>query len=315
MGVFGLNRYLRNNCKNALNETNMKELKGKTIAVDISIYLYKFKGFDCLISEMYLMFRLFKDNEITPIFIFDGKPKADKKELLKHRREEKLKNIALYDEIQLKVETEDIILQNSMKLKIKRLKQQCVCMTAIDIAEVKKLMVAFGFTFYVHTTEADQLCAHMVKEEKAFACLSEDMDLLMYGCPRVLRYMNLRNHTFKMYNLKSILKDLNIDLINFRIICTLAGTDYNFNNTNNSCNIDYYFAKFYEYRNTDFNTSFLDWCLKYKLVINIAEVNRVICIFEEECIFEETTNLSIYSKHSVRDILKSDGFIFPLTSI
>jgi hypothetical protein len=188
-------------------------------------------------------------------------------------------------------------------------------MTAIDIAEVKKLMVAFGFTFYVHTTEADQLCAHMVKEEKAFACLSEDMDLLMYGCPRVLRYMNLRNHTFKMYNLKSILKDLNIDLINFRIICTLAGTDYNFNNTNNSCNIDYYFAKFYEYRNTDFNTSFLDWCLKYKLVINIAEVNRVICIFEEECIFEETTNLSIYSKHSVHDILKSDGFIFPLTSI
>ena len=61
----------------------------------------------------------------------------------------------------------------------------------------------------------------------AYACLSEDMDMVGYGCPRVLRYFSLVNETVIQYNYRLILKDLNkIDKEDFTTLCVLAGTDY-----------------------------------------------------------------------------------------
>ena len=41
-------------------------------------------------ENMYLMLSIFKYYNITPIFIFDGKPPNEKKSLLQKRREDKL---------------------------------------------------------------------------------------------------------------------------------------------------------------------------------------------------------------------------------
>jgi 5'-3' exonuclease len=69
----------------------MSELSGKTIAVDISIYLYKFSTDNSLIENMYLMMSIFRHYKIIPIFIFDGKPPDEKKELLEKRKFDKVK--------------------------------------------------------------------------------------------------------------------------------------------------------------------------------------------------------------------------------
>ena len=90
MGIKHLNKFLRENCKNSIKCISMSELSGKKIAIDISIYLYKYVGDDSLIENMYLMISIFRYYNITPIFIFDGKPPTEKKELLKRRRENKL---------------------------------------------------------------------------------------------------------------------------------------------------------------------------------------------------------------------------------
>jgi 5'-3' exonuclease len=74
MGIKNLNRFLRDECSNSIHILNIKDLSGKKIVVDISIYLYKFQAENALIENMYLMLSIFNHYKIIPIFIFDGKP-------------------------------------------------------------------------------------------------------------------------------------------------------------------------------------------------------------------------------------------------
>ena len=69
--------------------TGANYLSGKKIAVDISIYMYKFSYNDTLLENMYLMLSIFKHYNVVPIFVFDGKPPTAKKELLIKRKNDK----------------------------------------------------------------------------------------------------------------------------------------------------------------------------------------------------------------------------------
>ena len=83
MGIKNLNRLLRESCPESIRCINMSELSGKRIAVDISIYLYKYEAENALLENMYVMLSIFRHYNIIPIFIFDGKPPPEKNELLK----------------------------------------------------------------------------------------------------------------------------------------------------------------------------------------------------------------------------------------
>ena len=89
MGIKHLNRFLKENSSTSIKFVNIAELSGKKIAVDISIYMYRYASDDNLIENMYLMLSVFRHYNIIPIFIFDGKPPTEKKELLIKRREDK----------------------------------------------------------------------------------------------------------------------------------------------------------------------------------------------------------------------------------
>ena len=82
MGIRYLNKYFREECKNsdAIKIISMTQLSGKKIAVDISIYLYKFVSEDSLIENIYLMLAIFRHYNIIPLFVFDGKPPAGKQQ-------------------------------------------------------------------------------------------------------------------------------------------------------------------------------------------------------------------------------------------
>ena len=89
MGIKHLNRFLREEAKNSIKFISLSEISGKKIAVDISIYMYKFAADDSLIENIYLMLSIFRYYNIIPIFIFDGKPPDEKSEILIKRREDK----------------------------------------------------------------------------------------------------------------------------------------------------------------------------------------------------------------------------------
>ena len=91
----------------------------------------------------------------------------------------------------------------------------------------KSLITNYGMSYIQSIGESDPLCVELVKTNVAYACLSDDMDMIAYGCPRVLRYFSLLKETVIQYNYKHILKNLNkITEKDFTTLCILAGTDY-----------------------------------------------------------------------------------------
>ena len=89
MGIKHLNRFLRDEAKESIKFISLSELSGKKVAVDISIYMYKYASEGTLLENMYLMLSTLRYYEIVPVFIFDGKPPPEKKNLLLKRKENK----------------------------------------------------------------------------------------------------------------------------------------------------------------------------------------------------------------------------------
>jgi hypothetical protein len=89
MGIRYLNRFLKENAHPSIKLCKLAELSGKKIAVDISIYIYRFASDNTLIENIYLMLSVFRYYNIIPIFVFDGKPPDEKRELIKKRKEDK----------------------------------------------------------------------------------------------------------------------------------------------------------------------------------------------------------------------------------
>ena len=235
MGIKLLNTLIKQYCKTACKLKTLFELKNKTIVVDISIYMYRFKSTNSLIENIYLLCSIFYFYNINVLFIFDGVPPQEKNHELKKRKDEKMRAKTEFYKIK-----EKKFLSIEDKKKLKNLQKIFTTISKKDVIEVKKIIKAWGMTYITAEKEADELCAKIVICGKAYACMSEDTDLFVYGCPRVLRYLSVRNHTVVMYNFHNILNELGLDIIKFRKICIISGTDYNNSSTNIFQNYDMY---------------------------------------------------------------------------
>jgi len=327
MGIRYLNKYFREECKNsdAIKIISMSQLSGKKIAVDISIYLYKFASEDTLIENIYLMLAIFRHYNIIPIFVFDGPAPAEKKELLLQRLAEKkaaekefnkLKTNLDYDSNMDEDEKHEII--NKMDI----LKKKFVYISKNQIEDVKSLITNYGMTYCDAPSEADELCAMLVIKGIVWGCLSEDMDMFVYGCPRVLRYLSLMNHTFVLYDTKKILNKLEMNQNELRDICVISGTDYNSNNQANLYTTMKYFKKYKKILKTPEckteNIGFYNWLLEenmyYVEIDNSESYDKICSIFDLNDYLKEFENIKILNrsvvKTNVKEILKKDGFIF-----
>jgi flap endonuclease-1 len=325
MGIRNLNSYLRNSCPDSIRCVNLADLSGKRIAVDISIYLYKYETDGCLIENIYAMLSIFRNYNIIPIFIFDGKPPPEKKELLAKRREDRVEALQEYDKLKSLLEENNNLdyneKQNVMETMI-NLKRQIVQITKDKIETVKTLIRSYGATYYDAPGEADELCALLVKKKKVWACLSEDMDLFVYGCTRVLRYFSLMNHTAVMYYMKGILQELNMTHEQFKQICILSGTDYNIHaHGDNKHNNLYQVVKYFNnYRTNETTTSFYKWLQeKTDCISDIELLNKINIMFD---LNEEKENLRVFNdikiingpirQDEIINIMRQENFIFCL---
>jgi hypothetical protein len=349
MGIKDLNKFLRKYCnETAIHCIQMKELSGKKIAVDISIYMYKYAGEDTLIENIYLMLSIFRYYNITPIFVFDGKPPTEKKSLLQKRSENKREAEKEYNRLQALLSAEETKMETEDKQEIinnmDMLKKQFVYINNETINFVKHLIRFHGMTYYDAHGEADELCALLVMKNKVWACLSEDMDMFVYGCPRVLRYISLMNHTLVLYDTKEILKMLGVTEKELREICVLSGTDYhshihkptvkianenneNTENTKNTTRLHKTLKLFKKYHNEQVKNprppqthqNFYNWLLEktnyiedYDLLVKIYKMFDLNENHEHMKVFENIRiiNGPIY-QDKINDLLKTDGFLFP----
>lgn len=322
MGVKKLNRFLMDNCsKRAIHKIHLSELKNKTVTIDTSIYLYKFMSENALMENMYLFISILNKYNITPIFVFEGKPPPEKKELLAQRRQEKNEAKKKYMDCMntLKVETSDEK-KEELLFEMEGLKKQFIKVKDDDICKVKNLMDCYGITYYDSPGEADILCSYLVKKNKAWACLSDDMDMFLYGCNRIIRHISLLNHTVVYYDMTEILKDLELDEKTFRDIMVLSGTDYNINS--NTC-LFQTIRWYYEYNKCmkrDVNSEkieFNEWLFKNtKYVDDLNGLKKVndMFVLDNYDVLREWVDYEYVRKviniKGLIDVLTPYGFIF-----
>ena len=330
MGIKKLNQYFLNKCSNkAIKKISFRELIDKTIVVDISIYIYKFLGEDVLMSQMYVFLSLFKYYHMTPVFIFDGKPPPEKMEILKKRKWEKRDARDKYELITSELPRDvngNIIADASTITELSALKKKMVKMTQQDLIHIKELMDAFGFVYYTADGEADELCAYFVNTKTADICMSDDMDMFLLGCSKVLRNVSLMNHSGILYDSDIILKDLDLDHKELIQIMTLHGTDYsqikecrdkpNTSLTDAICLYRKYkedphlTADFYTWLNIDavvkYNTSeMIHNCSMFDIMI--PDKKSALDIFIERFRLEIAKRMNI---QKIKDLMHPYGFIF-----
>ena len=299
MGVRCLNKFINKYCKKAICKIQLNALYGKKLAIDTNIYMYKFTENNELIEQFYLMISLFKQHNIKPIFIFDGKIDSDKMNTILRRKHNKIVAENKYNELLLDTNPnhKDMVL----------LKKQFTKVPRIMFNEVKKLIDIMGETYIDAPYEADELCSWLVKNNYAHGCLSEDTDLFVYGCPRVYKSIDLNTESLFRYDYYCILKQMNIDDVNFKQLCLISDNDYNYNNKG----FHYYYFIYKKYKSTSFVETFYDWLIinnynfNYRLLSNLYKKFLLPKAFDYHI-----DNKKKFNKNDLIKFLKNYNFIF-----
>lgn len=323
MGIRNLNRFLKENCsKKSIRKVQLSQLSHKTIVIDTSIYMYRYISENALMENMYMLISLLLSNNIIPLFVFDGKPPPEKRELLKIRRAEKKKAEHKYTELMDEYNKDDISVTDKQTLlnELNVLKQQFVRVTDNDIQRVKELLTAYGVMYYDSVSEADEVCAHMVKSGKAWACMSDDMDMFVYGCTRVLRGISLLNKTVILYETPLILEELCMTEDVFRQLMVVSGTDYN---THTTASLDTTIQLYSKYVQTMSSSSshtneltFYQWLPDNSdYVIDMSELLHICDLFTIKQIYEpslEEMNVVLGARddNMIHNIMSTAGFVF-----
>jgi flap endonuclease-1 len=229
MGIKNLFKVISENAPNSIIEKSLKELKGKVVVLDASMIIYQFviairnTGTDLentegimtthilgVINKALMLLKM----DIIPIFVFDGRAPKLKSEILKSRRDIKNKCIQkLKDD---NYENDDDRIKDFKK---------SYTISREQTEEVKQILKLFGIPVIESPTEADPLCAEIAKHGGAYGVGSEDMDMLTFGCPVLLRGLSA-TRKMKEITLSRILTDLKINQNEFIDLCILLGCDY-----------------------------------------------------------------------------------------
>lgn len=226
MGIKNLNTFITKYANEGIKDINISSLNGYKIAIDTSIFLYKFmysnKFIDSFIQQIYH----FQTFNIIPIYIFDGQPPKEKQNILEARKENKLKTEEKITELELKLNNiNDVEEKKKIKKNLLFLKKRCINITREDIMNLKNVFDILGINYIQANCEADLICCELFKTGNVNACLSNDMDFLASGAGVLLRNYNLSNNLQK-YDLNIILEKLNFTYDIFVDFCILCGCDY-----------------------------------------------------------------------------------------
>lgn len=186
----------------------LKELSGKTIALDASLMMHKYartQG-DFLKGLVYQV-KLLKKHNITPLYVLDpDKPPEEKKDTLDKRR--KIHEKAMKDD-------DGSFEAHKRKFRITN-----------EINEEFKKWCKFMNIYCIQAEfEADITLAQLVKDNICYAAWSEDSDLIAHGCPRLLK--KWKKDEMELIELDDILKKTKLSMKQFVYFCIHLGTDYN----------------------------------------------------------------------------------------
>jgi hypothetical protein len=238
MGVKFLKNYINANCI-GVRKCNLNEFSNKRIVVDASIYLYKYKGQQMLVNGIINLIGLFAEHNISPVFVFDGKPKHAKRDELIKRKTEKINAWQQLKALQSQGLTDETLQMKSTRV------------SKADINTVKNILDRLGVLYIDALYEADEVCAMLMLHNQVDVCLSDDTDMFVFGCNTVMRELS-PDGMGKVYNLNKILFSMNMNFQTFKQLCIISGNDYYKSDKNLYYYINLYkkcppFCNFYEW--------------------------------------------------------------------
>lgn len=227
-------------------EVELSELRDKVIAVDGNGELYQFlalirmpngtplKGPDGnvtshLVGLFYRTTRLISEYGIKLVFVFDGKPPERKSNELRKRKKIKEKYMMEYEVALAEGDLKKAFSKATMTSRL----------TPSMVEDAKKLLSLLGIPFVQAPSEGEAQASFMVKKGDAWATGSKDYDSLLFGTPRLARFITISGREFLpskgMFRpLKPEIIEMEDMLRNYRItheqlidISILIGTDFN----------------------------------------------------------------------------------------
>ena len=254
MGIHNLNKFLKKNTNDLFEEISLSDLQYMKVAIDISLYLYKYKRYDDWIMLFVNLICCLRKNSVHSVFIFDGKSPPEKDAEKQKRREQTMKTeseramlleaLTNYEcdgtidtTIPIFVEATEInpitekpyINKGMIEDKIKKLGSSIVKITEYDIHLAKELFDVLSVPYFTAPGEAETMCADLCKRGHVDAVLSEDTDVLALGAPIMLQKLNTKDGTCIAVCIANVIDQLSLTQEEFLDLCIMCGTDFNKN--------------------------------------------------------------------------------------
>ena len=226
MGINGLNSFLKETIPEINVKINLSHLKSKRMAIDTSIYLYKYKYNNTFIESFFKQVYRIKKNGINPIYIFDGKPPIEKYNTIKSRKNKKIKVITNIKLLEEQTKCHNLLDKIRLNEKIDILMKKNIVINNDDIILLKYFFDLTNIPYIQSDTEADFVCGSLYKNNRIDMVLSEDNDLLVLGAKKLVKNFNIYSNKVILYDLDIILKKLDITNEQWIHFCILMGCDY-----------------------------------------------------------------------------------------
>ena len=227
-------------------ELRLEDLDGRLLAVDGNNNLYQFLALirmrdgrsftdaeghvtSHLVGLLMRTTHLISDYNIRPVFIFDGKPPELKMNTLKTRRDYREQ---AYKEWEAAVVKRDYSTAWSKAVRMNSLTQPM-------ISDAKRVLELVGIPIVQAPQEGEAQAAQMAIKGDVWATNSRDYDSVLFGSPRLVRYVTISGQEFlpskgisrplipELIELSTLLKSLDITREQLVDLAILVGTDFN----------------------------------------------------------------------------------------
>ncbi|KAF7254630.1 Exonuclease 1 [Varanus komodoensis] len=226
MGIHGLLQFI----KEAAEPAHVKKYKGQVVAVDTYCWLHK-GAYACSEklakgepTDQYVTYcmkhvDMLLSFGVKPILVFDGCTLPSKKEVEKSRREKRQANLLKGKQL----------LREGKLSEARECFARSVNVTHAMAREVIKAARARGIDCIVAPYEADAQLAYLNKMGIVQAIITEDSDLLAFGCKKVFLKIDKSGHGIEIDQARlGMCKQLGDGFTEekFRYMCILSGCDY-----------------------------------------------------------------------------------------
>lgn len=269
MGIKDLTPTLKEHAPDGLRVVKMKDLRGSTIAIDMSVFLYKFvkaAGEENWLGVFTQFLCWLKRARVRMICVFDGpSPPIEKREEQARRRADMARSAQILvrmKEVRRDVHAASVAglmpsreIVEEVRAFLSRARGvaetdytsasaiQIALSQVIDRREIQAAPVTanhttvacdvarrvFGLCTMQADGEAESVCAWLAVKGLADAVLTEDTDVLAYGCPVMLAMKDFKMYENKLHAIvfADVCQQLDMTPAQFTDLCILLSCDYN----------------------------------------------------------------------------------------